>query len=1218
MAAAILLGGHPARAQGQPGEVDPKERPHSTLLSKNSASKHTEQNPVKIGVLANRGAERCRQQWGPTAEYLTSQIPGHSFTIVPLGFDDIDPTVERGEVDFILINSSLYVGLEKLYGANRIATLKNRRTAGVYTVFGGVILRRADREDIQDLDDLKGKTFMAVEETSFGGWQMAWRELKERAIDPYHDFSGLTFGGTHDAVVYAVRDGKVDAGTVRTDTLERMAAEGKIRLEDFQVLEHDHIGEEVCEFPFLHSTDLYPEWPIAKLAHTSNDLAEKVAVALIGMPADSPAAKCAGWTVPLNYQLVHKCLKELRVGPYKDYGKVTAWQALGQFWIWMVFGIVLVVGAIGLAAYMTKDETDTGHCRGLPKKRIAPFVELGTLFVAVAIAVTVFVVLDVGENVHEFLSQSEHWEADELFLGMLAGALGLAFFSWRRWKESSRDLAERTRAEESLASHARQQAEVAEFGQFTLAGNSLDDLFDQAVSVISRILGTKYAKVLEHRPEQGVLFLRAGVGWKEGWVGHKSVPDGSGSQGGYTLLQDKPVIAEDIHNETRFSPPALLTEHNAVGGMTVAIPGADRPFGVLGVHTDRMQRFSKDDAHFLETVANVLAAAIQRRAGEEVIAARTVQLEQQAVELEKSRRMAMGMMEDADAARETATRETTKLRSMIEGMDEGIVVADADDMITEVNKWFLDKVGLKRDDMVGKSLWELHPDTEGTARVRAALEAFRSGQCRETLIVNRELLGMQLSLRVQPIVKDDSYRGVILNVINVTDFVEARQAAEVVNRRLKDRQAELQETNALLEEQTARANDMAVHAEMANISKSEFLANMSHEIRTPMTAILGFAENLLESDQSESEKLNAIHTIRRNGEYLIDIINDILDLSKIEADKMVVERLPCNPCRIVAEVASLMRVRADAKGLPFNIEYIGAIPETIQSDPTRVRQILINLIGNAIKFTEVGGVRLVTRFVEGNHKPRLQFDVIDTGRGMTEEQVAKLFQPFVQADASTMREFGGTGLGLTISKRFAELLGGDIVFVETEEGVGTTVRVTVRTGSLDGVKMLEDPISATLVADAPRPGTPVERLGLEGCRILLAEDGPDNQRLISFVLQKAGAGVTVVENGKLAVDTALAALNRRREGDPKHTFDIILMDMQMPVMDGYEATGLLRLKGYTGPIIALTAHAMASDREKCIKAGCDDYATKPIDRKKLIGLIQTYLHPIEALASQTA
>ncbi len=414
-----------------------------------------------------------------------------------------------------------------------------------------------------------------------------------------------------------------------------------------------------------------------------------------------------------------------------------------------------------------------------------------------------------------------------------------------------------------------------------------------------------------------------------------------------------------------------------------------------------------------------------------------------------------------------------------------------------------------------------------------------------------------------------------------------------------DAEQELQSNNILL----SRA---MYQADSANKAKSEFLANMSHEIRTPMTAILGFAENMLDTDLPVSERMNCIHTIRRNGEYLIGLINDILDLSKVESGKMDIEHKDCHPCQIIADVAALMRVRADAKNLPFNIEYVGTIPEIIQSDTTRIRQILINLVGNAIKFTESGAVRLVTRYVECNDVPCLQFDVMDSGRGMTQEQVAKLFQPFVQADSSTTRVFGGTGLGLTISKRFAELLGGDITIPETELHRGTTFRATITTGPLDGVIMLENPLSATMVTESITTIAPGKTSDLQGLRILLAEDGPDNQRLISFVLKKAGAEVVVEENGKLALDAALKAHEERIP------FDCILMDMQMPVMDGYEATGQLRQQGYTGAIIALTAHAMEGDRDKCIKSGCNDYATKPINRQKLIETIHNNLAIVEA------
>jgi len=396
-----------------------------------------------------------------------------------------------------------------------------------------------------------------------------------------------------------------------------------------------------------------------------------------------------------------------------------------------------------------------------------------------------------------------------------------------------------------------------------------------------------------------------------------------------------------------------------------------------------------------------------------------------------------------------------------------------------------------------------------------------------------------------------------------------------------------------------------LEAQAANRAKSEFLANMSHEIRTPMTAILGFADVLLETIKNE-ENVAAANTIKRNGQYLLDLINDILDVSKIESGKLVVEIIECSPQHILAEVASLMRVRASAKGLELKTEFDGPIPEHILSDPTRLRQILFNLAGNAIKFTEHGTIRIVARVLDADSKePKMQFDIVDPGIGITEEQASKLFQPFVQADSSTTRVYGGTGLGLTITKRLAMLLGGSIAF-QSIHGEGSTFSVSVSTGSLAGVPMIANP------HEIEKPSTSTERgSGAEirlNSRVLFAEDGPDNQRLISFVLEKAGAEVTIAENGQIAYDFAMKAHEQDKP------FDVILMDMQMPVLDGYGSTGKLRHAGYRGPIIALTAHAMNGDRTKCIDAGCDDYTTKPIDRNQLIRMISEYSQPTPAVS----
>ncbi len=535
------------------------------------------------------------------------------------------------------------------------------------------------------------------------------------------------------------------------------------------------------------------------------------------------------------------------------------------------------------------------------------------------------------------------------------------------------------------------------------------------------------------------------------------------------------------------------------------------------------------------------------------------------------------LIQRSQDSEEQALKALVALRSQTNAMDEHSIVAITDTFgkITYVNDKFCQISQYSREELIGQDHRIINSGHHPRAFWSQTWKTIAAGKVWHGEVCNRAKDGSLYWVDTTIVPFKDKADRIMQYVAILTDVTERKRA----------------------EADLVRAKEVA---ESANTAKSEFLANMSHEIRTPMTAIIGYAENLLDSDQSESEKLNSIHTIRRNGEYLLGIINNILDLSKIEAGKMTTERKTCQPCHIIARMASLMRVRANAKGLPFNIEYIGAIPETIQSDPTRLRQILINLIDNAIKFTEDGAVRLLTRFVDGD-EPYMQFDVIDTGCGMTEKQTATLFQPFMQADNSTTRKFGGTGLGLTISKRFAKLLGGDITVVATNMGVGSTFRATVATGSLDGVKMLENPVSATVVADTANAVTQATRLDLKGLRILLAEDGPDNQRLISFILKKAGADVTVEENGKLALDAALAA---QSDGSP---FDVILMDIQMPVMDGYEATAQLRKADYSGPIIALTAHAMEGDREKCIKAGCDDYATKPIDRTKLIALIRTYI-----------
>ncbi len=308
---------------------------------------------VKIAVLSLRGDAEAHKTWSATAVYLGQKIPGYSFTIVPYDFKAIGPATQRGEYDFVIANAAIYVELEALYGVTRIATLKGLGTGSAATLFGGVIFCRENRDDIDELNDIRNKTFMAVEENSFGGWRMAWREFIAAGIDPYRDFKKMDFAGTHDGVVYAVRDGKADAGTARTGILESMAKEGKIKLDDFKIINQ----KTDKKFNFIHSTRLYPEWPFAQMPHTDDSLAQKVAVALLSMqPEDeaAKAAKSAGWTTPRDYTNVHELFKELKIGPYKEYGKITLVMVLKKYRYIIVSGFIVTLLLAAFAIFMIR------------------------------------------------------------------------------------------------------------------------------------------------------------------------------------------------------------------------------------------------------------------------------------------------------------------------------------------------------------------------------------------------------------------------------------------------------------------------------------------------------------------------------------------------------------------------------------------------------------------------------------------------------------------------------------------------------------------------------------------------------------------------------------------------------------------------------------------------------------------------------------------------
>ncbi len=391
-----------------------------------------------------------------------------------------------------------------------------------------------------------------------------------------------------------------------------------------------------------------------------------------------------------------------------------------------------------------------------------------------------------------------------------------------------------------------------------------------------------------------------------------------------------------------------------------------------------------------------------------------------------------------------------------------------------------------------------------------------------------------------------------------------------------------------------RQRELALRAEQASRMKSLFLANMSHDVRTPMTAILGYSRLLEQElgDHASPLAVEALSAIRRSGDHLLGLINDVLDLSKIEAGRLTLSPETIDTADLIAGCRGIIQPQAETKGVELRVGFITPVPAKLSADPTRLRQIMLNLLGNAVKFTASGRVTLSVWTGENGD---FCFEVRDTGIGMSREDLDRVFEPFVQADPSHTRRFGGTGLGLTIVRHLVERMGGRIE-VDSILGAGTrfTIRLPLEQVGDEMIDSIPDPGGACARIDEPVQSDPRRA----PCRVLVAEDGPDNQRLIAHVLAKGGYPFEIVDNGRDAIESFEKA---RAEGQP---YDVVLLDMQLPEVDGYGVARTLRIRGTHAVIIALTAHAMTGDREKCIAAGCDGYIAKPFDPLSLLDEIE--------------
>ena len=1124
------------------------------------SSAKTNGQTVLIGVLANRGTGICLQEWGPTAEYLQRSLDPLRFEIVPLGFDEIEEAVQQKTVSFVAANPAYYATFEYHGSASRIATLQVPGDGSPLAKFGGAIFALAGRTDLATIRDLAGKRFAAVDASSFGGWYAASRELRENGLDPEKDFASLSFVGSHDAVVKTVMSGGADAGTVRSTQLERMAKEGLIDLGQIKII-HENRAH-VHEYPYRLSTRLYPEWPLAAVAGVPDRLCKRVATALLEMPDDDLAAQAmsgAGWSIAQDYSAVHELLRDLRLPPYEQYGRIGIGQVFRQYWGG------LLAAAMGVAVLATLG----GRAKRQTLKISALLEEQR----------------DVQDRFDQVAQQSRTiaWEVD----------------SERRYTYVSRVV------EAVLGYRSDEIVGHMSFGDLNPTEGreaceaTVGDLFRRKVAF----------KDFEHQvvAQNGQVL----------WFSSNGIPllaeDGSlrGYRGSATditerkraeIERDRLIRAIEQSGET-----IVITD--AKGDILYANPAFEKTTGYLREEAmgknPRVLKSGLHDESFYRHMWETLLAG-NAWEGEIVNRRKDGSLFTEQATLSPVRNPQGSIVHFVAVKRDVTERKKTEarlqaseeqFRMIADNTSDGLLVLDYEGgrpRTSYASPSYLRMMGSKGDSLMTAEsdsiVARIHPE-DRSATLGHIAEALKERQNSlryfyRAMHADGHYIWREDHVRFMYDMNGALSRALII-ARDITEHHESLMA-------LAESKIEIEKTNLALESALERANQMAVEAEMASIAKSEFLANMSHEIRTPMNGVIGMAGLLLDTNLDADQRRFA-ETVLGSAESLLRVINDILDFSKIEAGKIELEKLDFDLSRILDDFAATLALRAQEKGLELVCWAKPEVPVSLRGDPGRLRQILTNLAGNAVKFTHHGEVTVAASLEQSDsNSALLRFSVADTGIGIPKNKIDLLFNKFSQVDASTTRHYGGTGLGLAISKQLATMMGGD-VGVRSEEGKGAEFWFTAR------FDLRAD--------DAP---SDLNECGkMLGVRALIVDDNASSRQMLEA--QLVAWGMRVGECG--SAESALSAL--RMAVDEADPFHLVLIDMQMPDMDGAALGNAIRSHSifFSSRMVVMASLGDIGGAKRFADIGFSGYLTKPIRRDELRGILCRVLQAVDTAQS---
>ena len=1002
--------------------------------NEHSAASGTSYTPARFGVLSFRPKPETIARWQPLIDYLNSTHPSQPLTLVPLTYPELAEAVQRKQVDFVLTQPVQYIQLAYEQDLlSPLATLVERVGNTHMPTFGGVIVTRSDRADIQRLSDVRGKRIATSSLSALGSYLMQVYELHHVGVELPKDAHIVETGHPQDKAIEALLAGQVDVAFVRTGVLESMQRENKLDLAAIRIINRQ--SAEI--YPQLLSTRLYPEWPVAAMPWTNDDLARQIAAALLSLPANGAVAQAAeihGFTVPGDYRPVDKLMRQFRLPPFDRPPEFTLADVTRQY----------------------------GHL-------IALAAGVGLLVLLVIVLSLLRIVLKLKD--------------------------------------------ERARTASALA-----KVKAAE-NRFRAIFENVDALAIQAYLPDGTIF------YWNHASEKIYGFSAAEA------LG-KSLFD----------LIIPPAIAAETREAVRW-----MFEHKS------------------GIPAGRLTLKRKDGRPIDVYSSHAIVDSVDH--GPMMYC-----LDIDLSELTRTER----------ALQQSESQQQMILRTL----GEGVFGVDPHGICTFINPAGLELLGYQEQEFIGRNVHQLihhhRPDKTPFPPEECALrQTLGDGRTRRTddYFWRKDGKGFPVRVTVSAINREGIISGAVTAFSDISESRRVTQELELHRSRLEEQ----------VRQRTEQLEVARQGAEASSRSKTSFLANMSHEIRTPLNAVLGMV-HLLRRDAPTLEQLDRLDKIDAASQHLLAVINDILDISKIEAGKLVLDETTVDIKNILSRVVSVLGERAREKGLELRIES-GDFKHSLIGDPTRISQCLINYVGNAIKFTEKGQVIVrAKRIAENDDKVTIRFEVEDSGPGIAEDSIPRLFKIFEQADSSTSRKFGGTGLGLAITRRLAELMGGT-VGVSSAVGKGSKFWFTAQLKPNDEAMEALRSTIAGLTPDAVHST-------LAGRHVLIVEDEFINQEIARELLSELGISADSASNGLQAIELI-----------QRQPYDLVLMDMQMPEMDGLEATRRIRdmPEFMLLPIVAMTANAFAEDRERCLAAGMNDFLPKPVEPEDLKAILLRHL-----------